>query len=134
MGQMHDKDVYKTEDLNHITINFVALENKVKQTDERCAVQKRTLAANTQTKLNRQKRRDLLLAQSKVVYAAAATLEKHREESANLKATAKRTTFDSELEEVRFVQNAIKCASNLFGKEMTRFAEELRMSNVRMRG
>merc|ERR1740131_892546 len=137
MGQMRAKYAYKSEDLNHVTLNFVTLEDRVKQTDERCAVQKRTLVANAQTRQQCQKRRDLLLAQYKVVYAAAVTLETHHDESANLKAAAKRTRFASETEEVRFVQNAIKCVSDgleVFGKEMARAATELRKSNVQMRG
>jgi len=137
MGRLHDKNAFKTDDLNHITLNFVALEDRCKQSDERCAEQKRTLAANAQTKQQCHKRRELLLAQSKVLHAAAATLEKHNDESAKLKATAKRTTFDSEMEEVRSVQNTIKCACNgaeVFGKEMERVAEELCKFNVQMSG
>merc|ERR1719175_500097 len=33
--QMRRKYAYKAEDLNHVTLNFVTLEDRVKQTDER---------------------------------------------------------------------------------------------------
>merc|ERR1719216_427305 len=49
MDRMSDKNKHKTDDVNHMALHFVSLENKLKQNNARCAVHERALADNAQT-------------------------------------------------------------------------------------
>merc|ERR1712212_782675 len=107
---MQNKGKHKSDDMNHMARQFVAREDKLKQSNERCAVHERTLAENARTVERCQKRRPVLMAQCEVVEAVKATIEKHRGEAANREALVKRRKFASEREEVLFTQNQINCA------------------------
>merc|ERR1712212_36916 len=133
MGRMQNKGKHKSDDMNHMALQFVAREDKLKQSNERCAVHERTLADNARTVERCQKRRPVLMAQCEVVEAVKATIEKHRAEAAN---RVKRSKFASEREGVLFTQNQIKCAlnaSDVFCEEMALLMEELSIQNAQMR-
>merc|ERR1712212_752291 len=97
MNRIKGKDKHKEDNANHMLLQFVAVENKLKQSNARCAVHERALAENAQTIQMSHKRRSLLITQSEVVKAVQATIEKQA-------ASAKRRTFGSEQEEVLFTQ------------------------------
>merc|ERR1712212_352956 len=99
MSRMKGKNKHKEDDANHMLLQFVAVENKLKQSKERCAVHERALAENAQTIQLSHKRRSLLVTQAEVVQTVQATVEKHHFESVKQAASAKRRKFDSEQEE-----------------------------------
>merc|ERR1712087_62503 len=137
MSRIQGKNKHKEEDVNHMALQFVAVENKLKQSNERRAEHQQTLAENAQTVLLSRKRRSLLSTQAEVVRAVQATIEKHHSESANQAATAKCRKFGSEQEEVLFTQNEIRSvttANDIFNEEMVTFMEELSTLNVQIRG
>merc|ERR1712048_1220342 len=105
MERMSDKNRHKTEDVNHMALHFVSLENKLKQNNARCAVHEKTLAENAQTIQQSRDRRKMLTAQSKVVQAIRDAIEKDRTKSSKQIASAKRKKFGSSAEEAQFVQN-----------------------------
>merc|ERR1719385_358013 len=69
MGRMKDKHKHKGDDANHMALHFVALENKLKESEARCALRQRTLDENTQTIRKSRTRMDLLTAQLEVIVA-----------------------------------------------------------------
>merc|ERR1712013_269009 len=78
MGRMGGKNKHKTEDANHMALQFVKLENSLKQSQERCAVHEQKLTENAQRIKQTQIRRDLLVAQSEVVRAVKEAIAKDR--------------------------------------------------------
>merc|ERR1712212_1366947 len=136
MSRMEGKNKHKEDDANHMILQFVAVENKLKQSKARCAVHERALAENVQIIQLSYKRRSLLVTQAEVVQAVQATIEKHHFESANQAASAKRRTFDSEREEVLFTQREIQSvvkANCVFDAEMVTLMEELSTLNMQIR-
>ena len=137
MSRMKGKNKHKEDDANHMLLQFLAVENKLKQSNGRCAVHERALAENAQTIQLSRKRRSLLVTQAEVVQAVQATIQKHHFESANQAASAKRRTFDSEREEVLYTQREIQSvvnANGVFYAEMVTLMKELSMMNVQIRG
>merc|ERR1712154_153000 len=108
MERMSDKNRHKTEDVNHMALHFVSLENKLKQNKARCAVHEKVLAENAQTIQQSRDRRKLLTVQSKVVQAVRDAIEKDRTNSSRQTAAAKRKKFGSSAEEAQFVKNEIE--------------------------
>merc|ERR1719320_1645119 len=76
MARIRDKSKHKSEDVNHMAQNFILLENKLKQSEARCAVHQRTLAENAQTQRAAQSRRNLLIAQSQLIVVIKAVMSK----------------------------------------------------------
>merc|ERR1712212_168867 len=112
MSRMKGKNKHKEDDANHMLLQFLAVENKLKQSNTRCAVHERALAENAQTVQRSHKRRSLLIAQAELLQAVRATIEKHCADSANQATLVKRTKFESEREEVLFTKNEIRRAAN----------------------
>jgi len=136
MVRMQDKGKHKGADVNHMALHFVALENKLKKSEELCAEHERMLAENAQIIEQSRTRRSLLIAQGQVADEAAASIKKHSAESENQATSLKRIKFDSEEEEVRFLQRAIRSALNAnvsFEEEATTWLDELCRLNERMR-
>merc|ERR1712212_1205104 len=136
MSRINGKSKHRVDDSNHMLLQFVAVENKLKQSNARCEVHERALDENGQTIQLSRKRRSLLATQAEVVQAVQATIEKHHSESANQAASAKRRTFGSEQEEVLFTQREIQSvvkANCVFDAEMVTLMEELSMLNVQIR-
>merc|ERR1712087_702856 len=130
MRYIKGKNKHREDDANHMILQFVAVENKLKQSNARCAVHERALAENAQTIELSRKRQSLLVTQAEVVQAVQATMEKHHSESANQAASAKRKTFDSEQEEVLLMQRDIQSVINANGRLM----EYLGALNLQIRG
>merc|ERR1712087_367699 len=137
MRRMRGKDKHREDDANHMVLQFVTAENKLKQSNARCAVHERALAENAQTIELSRKRQSLLVTQAEVAQAVQATIEKHYSESANQAASAKRRTFDSAQEEVLLMQREIQSvvnANGVFYQEMATLMEDLSTLNVQIRG
>merc|ERR1712013_947533 len=136
MLRMKDKNKHKTDDANHMTLQFVALESKLKQSEARCAVHEQTLTKNSRVIKKAKERRELLVAQSEVVRAIKQRLGQSRKESAKQSAATKRRKFSSEDEERGFWLKEIKCAlanDKHFEEELRAFTEELFRLNGQMR-
>merc|ERR1712212_843894 len=137
MSRMKGKNKHKEDDANHMLLQFLAVENKLKQSNGRCAVHERALAENAQTVQVSHKRRSLLVTQAEVVQAVQATIEKHHFDSTNKAASEKRRKFGSEQEEILFTQSEIQSvvnANDVFNEEMVTLMEELSMLNVQIKG
>jgi len=135
--RMQHKNKHRNEDLNHMSLQFVAMEDKLKQSNTRCAVHERALAENAQTVQRSQKRQSLLIAQDEVLQAVKATIEKQCADSANQAALAKHTKFESEQEEMLFTQNEIERVANANDacrEGMTMLMESVQRLNMQMRG
>merc|ERR1712212_369599 len=133
MNRIKGKDKHKEDDANHMLLQFVAVENKLKQSNARCAVHERALAENVLKIQLSRKRQSLLVTQAEVAQAVQATIEKHHFESMNQAASAKRRKFGSEKEELLFAQREIQTVVNgngVFYEEMVTLMEELSMLNV----
>merc|ERR1712013_190024 len=137
MGRMGGKNKHKTDDANHMTLQFVKLENALKQSEARCAVHERKLADNAQRIKQSQTRRDLIVAQTEVVRAVKEILEKDRTKSAKQFGSApKRKKFEGETEEIQFLRQQIECArtaNTVFEEEMTVFVRMLSELNEQIR-
>merc|ERR1711951_201735 len=121
-----DKNQHKKDDANHMALHFVSLENKLKEAEARCAGHEQTLNEYEQTVLQSQRRHDLLAAQSKVIGAAKAAIEKDSAESAEQTTEVKRRRFgrDEKEAEMGFLHNKIQFAldsNRAFDEEMTTF-------------
>jgi len=137
MVRIRDKSKHKSEDVNHMALEFISLENKLKQSEARCAVHQRTLAENAQAQRTTQNRRDLLIAQSQLIVIIKAAMSKssteEEKQETQVKKQIKKLSCVAELE--RFLLNEIKCARNtndLFGEEMAAFLDELSETNAQM--
>merc|ERR1712087_371015 len=136
MLRMRGKNKHREDDANHMVLQFVTAENKLKQSNARCAVHERALAENAQTIELSRKRQSLLVTQAEVVQAVHATIEKHHSESANHAASANCRTFSSEQEEVLSMQRELQSvvnANGIFNEEMAALMEDLSTLNVQMR-
>merc|ERR1712154_416359 len=136
MERMSDKNRHKTEDVNHMALYFVSLENKLKQNNARCAVHEKTLAENAQTIQQSRDRRKLLTTQSKVVQAIRDAIERDRTKSLKQTASAKRKTFGISAEEAQFVKTEIEGAikaNHDFGDEIIEFLTTLTELNEQIR-
>jgi len=138
MGRMNDKNQHKSDDGNHMALQFMSLESKLKRAEARCAEHEQALAENAQTVLQSQRRHDLLVAQSEVITAAKDVINKDGSESAEQKAAVNRKTFgrDCKDEELRFLRNKIQKAldsNHAFDEEMTTFLTMLSELNEQIR-
>merc|ERR1712154_125455 len=136
MERMSDKNRHKTEDVNHMALHFVSLENKLKQNNARCAVHEKTLAENAQTIQQSRDRRKLLTTQSKVVQAIRDAIERDRTKSLKQTASAKRKMFGISAEEAQFVKTEIEGAikaNHDFGDEIIEFLTTLTELNEQIR-
>merc|ERR1712013_202038 len=125
MGRMDGKTKHKTDDANRMALNFVKLEDMLKQSEARCAEHEKKLAANAQWIEQSHIRRDLIIAQSGVVRIVKEAIEKATKQSAS---AAKRKTFESEAEEVQFLREKIECArtaNSAFEEEVAVFVKML---------
>jgi len=136
VDRMNDKNKHKGEDANHMALHFVSLENKLKQSEARCAGHERTLAKNAQTIREAKSRWDLLIAQSEVIVAVKGTIAKNSTEAERQTAAVKKGKFNNDAEEKCFLRDGIEQVLNVnigFGEEMTTFIGMLRDLNVQMR-
>merc|ERR1712176_119546 len=136
MERMSDKNKHRTDDVNHMALHFVSLENKLKQNNARCAVHEQALAENAQTIQQSRDRRKLLVAQSEVVQAVREVIEKDRTKSSKQTALAKRKKFGDAAEEAQFVQNEIESAIKAnrdFDDEIIAFMTTLTELNEQIR-
>merc|ERR1712013_850004 len=140
MGRMGGKNKHKTDDANHMALQFVKLENALKQSEARCAVHEQKLAGNAQRIKQSQIRRDLIVAQTEVVRAVKATIAKDRAKSSKQfgsTSAAKRKKFEGgEAEEIQFLRHQIGCAltaNTAFEEEMTVFVRMLSELNEQIR-
>merc|ERR1719391_1667834 len=136
VDRMNDKNKHKGEDANHMALHFVSLENKLKQSEARCAGHERTLAKNAQTIREAKSRKELLIAQSEVIEAVKGTFAKNCTEAERQTAAVKKGKFASDVEEKCFLRDGIEQVLNVnsgFGEEMATFIGMLRDLNVQMR-
>jgi len=134
MGRMGGKNKHKTEDANHMALQFVKLENSLKQSQERCAVHEQKLTENAQRIKQTQIRRDLLVAQSEVVRAVKEAIAKDR--SKQSASAVKRKKFKGDAEEIRFLRDQIEYArttNTAFEEEMVVFVRMMGELNEQIR-
>merc|ERR1712013_519409 len=137
MGRMGGKNKHKTDDANHMALQFVKLENALKQSEARCAVHEQKLAENAQRIKQSQIRRDLIVAQTEVVRAVKERIAKDRiASSKQFGSAAKRKMFECEAEEIQFLRQRIECArtaNTAFEEEMAVFVGMLSELNEQIR-